>query len=330
MDWVSNKWDKVILLVVALIAIGLSVKFVLDSLAYGDRFQTSTVAQDDTFPEMASERVQQCTLLVAQNTEWKLPSLGPEGGEKQIPLFKSVPIVTVSGQLIDMLDPNARPLRPPVTNAWLMEYNLDFLKSSVLDDDNDDDGFRNLEEWEAKTDPTDKASHPSFANKLELVSRRQQNYVAEFAAKPDAERYQIIRYPSSLFNSRDTFILAIGEISSDEQLRVDSYVEKEEKDGAGITRDSSELSVTYKPNTPDAEQHVLKKGNKTVIPTYFAQFRFLLDKGEDIYVKEGATFKLSLDPETEYKLVDIEEDKAVISYRPEPGADEVTVEINKK
>jgi len=318
---ISKKWEKIVLLVVALLALFLAQSYIRQSMAYGSKFEIQAVTPSDELPEMEKETVVTSRNLVEQKSLWTPPELGDP--PRQIPLFKSITIVEIQGKLIDMTDPKAEKIRPPASNQWLLDNELDFLSSNVLQQDPDDDGFTSLEEWNAKTSPRDPASHPPFADKLVLAARRQKNYILEFAANPDAERFQIIRHPSSGV-PRDTFIMRKGETSPDNQFRIDAYEKKEATNQLGIKVDASELAITY---LPDGRSVKLVKRERETIPTYFAEFKLNLKGPSEVFhVKKDETFRLPIDPETAYKLIDITPEKAVVSFSPEPGK-EVKIEI---
>jgi hypothetical protein len=62
----------------------------------------------------------------------------------------------------------------PIENSWFAQYPaLAKLlgKPKLQSEDTDEDGFTNEEEWAAKTDPTDRKSHPPLFSKLYLVSQ---------------------------------------------------------------------------------------------------------------------------------------------------------------
>lgn len=318
---ISKEWEKVILLLVALITLFFAQSYIRQSQAYGSQFEIQAVTPSDVLPEMEKDTVVTSRNLLDQKSIWverMLPAAGG-GDPRSVPLFKSITIVEVEGKLIDMSDPNARLVREPVSNQWLLDNELNFLSSGVLEQDPDGDGYTTLEEWEAKTSPRDPASHPPFADKLKLIARRQQNYILEFAAMPDAERYQIIRHPSSQ-HPRATFILRKGETSKDKLFRIDGFEEKQAVNKLGIKVDASELSITY---LPDERNVKLVKRVKQIIPTYYGQFVMTVGPNkEEFYVKKGDSFRLPIDPETEYNLIDISEEKAVISFESEPGVEE--------
>ena len=325
---ISKDWNKLLLLLAALLTLFLAQSYIRQSFAYVTKFEVQTVTPSDELPPVEKAAVVTSRNLVEKKLLWISKEIAPEGGEttRPIPLFKSITIVEIQGKLVDMSDPKAEKIRPPASNRWLLDNELDFLSSNVLEQDPDNDGFKNLAEWNAKTLPRDPASHPPFADKLEFIARRQQNYILEFASKPDENRFQVTRWPSSKFK-RGTFIMRKGETSPDKFFRIDDYKEKEATGRLGNKVDVSELLITH---LPDGRSVKLVRRVKTTIPTFFGQFKLLLDQeGDDFYVKKGDSFRLPLDPETEYKLIDIDAEKAVISFEPEPGK-EVTIEIKLK
>jgi len=316
---ISKEWEKVILVVVALIALFFAQAYIRQSAAYGSKFEIKSVVPSNELPKIEKETVVAMKNLVKEKSLWMPPEKG--NPPRPIPLFNSITIVEIGGELIDMS--KEKPLvRPPVSNQWLLKNELDFLSSNVLEQDPDGDGFTSLEEWRAKTSPRDPAAHPPFADKLVLMARRQKNYVLEFAAQPDSERFQIIRHPSS-GQKRGTFIMRKGETSPDKRFRIDGYEKKEAVSRLGIRVDASELSITY---LSDGRSVKLVRRVKEVIPTYYGQFKLLLGPSETLTIKKGGSFRLPIDPETEYKLIDIDPEKAVISFESEPGV-EVKIEI---
>lgn len=325
MEWVNKNWDKALLALIAVVVILVSGLFVKRSLGYADEFTTESVAPNDEFPDLDMARIDGAVKLLKEKVTWVSPMKGDP--PKLLPLFVSIPIVEKGGTLYDMSNPNERPLRPPVSNPWLIDNQLDFLNAKVLEQDADSDGFSNLEEWNAKTSPRDPAGHPSFTDKLYFVERKQTSYKIVFQATPGENKFQLRRIPTPAFPAPMTAIKQLGENTDDGMIRLDSYEKKEGKNKLGITTDMSELTVTY---LPTKRQYTLVKGEPMVIPTYYAILEFGLSKdGPMEPIKEGDSFTLSIDPETKYKLIDIQEDEAQISYESEPGR-EKTVKITKK
>lgn len=320
----GKAWDKFILLIVGLVVIGLAVMFSMQAMAFGDRFGLNETTPKNDLPETKEALAGAAKSFVEKAKSWSNPVKG--SAPKPVPLFVSIPLIEKDGAVIDMLDPNAPLLRPPASNAWLMSNNLDYLNAGVLSQDSDSDGFPNREEWDAKTNPRDAKSHPPYAAKLIFASRQKQDYIVKFAARPDADRFQIIRVPSAKWPQRETFLMKVGDTSGDQQFRIESFEEKKAVNGVGIEVDASVLKVTYLPKN---EVHELVRNVDTSIPTYFAEMKFELDPQFQQYVKEGETFNLTMDPETKYRVKTVNESSVVVVYQ--TGSDpEQTLEIPKK
>jgi hypothetical protein len=322
MNWISANWEKALLLLVSLIVILIGVLFVKQSLNFKDRFDFADVVKSSELPETGIERVRSAKAVVSVVDPWKTPVRGGSAA-KEVPLFVSVPIVQVGENIIDMMDPNAPMIREPVSNLWLQEHGLNYKESDILTQDEDGDSFTNIEEWDEKTSPSDPASHPSYGLKLVMVARQQQNYVIEFAGTPDANSYQLTRHPTTNYQ-RDTFIQQLGTITEDGKIKLERF---EELEGTrnGITIDVSKLHVTY---VESGQPFELVRRQKVTIPTYFLEVTYKLGELERQYYKIGEEIVLPNDPETKYKVVDIQENSATISFLDANGS-EKKIEIKK-
>lgn len=319
----GKPWDKWILLAAGLAVVAVSALFSMRALGFGESFVVPQTVPKNEIPESDAPLVDIAKSFVEKTQTWTNPNKG--SAPKPVPLFVSVPIVEANGVLIDMLDPNAPKIRPPVDNSWLMSHNLDYLNSGVLDQDPDGDGFTTQAEWEAKTSPVDPASHPPYARKLVFASRQQEVYLLKFAAQPDPERFQIIRLPTQKWPQRETSLMKAGEVSKDQQFRIESFEKKTAQRG-GIAVDASVVKITYLPKNEAVE---LVRNLETPIPTFYAEMKFELDPAFQQYVKEGEAFTLARDAETKYRVVKVEEGSVTVTYQ--TGAEpEQTVEIPKK
>ena len=91
-------------------------------------------------------------------------------GDRPVDLFTGIPLFVSSNDLEKPIDPmTGDPIHPPIPNLWWIENRLDpgFADSSKRDPDQD--GFSNVEEFTAKTDPNDSKSVPSLIAKLLYV-----------------------------------------------------------------------------------------------------------------------------------------------------------------
>jgi hypothetical protein len=312
----KGPWDKILLIVSAVLVLGLSGWFVTKALAFKDLFIMQSAVPNNMMPGTKIDQTEAASGFVMKATNWESPNKGTAQAPKILPLFVSIPIVEINGILIDMTDPAAQAIRPPVSNQWLMDNNLDFLNKSVLNQDSDRDGYSNLEEWTGQTNPQKAESHPPYAGKLVLKKRQSQIYRVTFAARPDNTKFQIKREPTQRWPKPENFYLAIGETSSDAQIRLDSFEEKTLKNALGITVDASILNVTF---LPKSTKHILVRNVAEDIHTYFAELEFLLEPGKTFFVKEGDTFPLAVDPTTKYRLVKVEENVATITYEVSSG-----------
>jgi hypothetical protein len=91
-------------------------------------------------------------------------------GDRPVDLFTGIPLFISSlapDKPIDLL--KDAPVHPPIPNIWWIENRLDPGFADSPNRDPDQDGFSNLEEFNAKTDPNSARSLPSLIAKLMYV-----------------------------------------------------------------------------------------------------------------------------------------------------------------
>ena len=91
-------------------------------------------------------------------------------GERPVDLFTGIPLFVSSADPEKPIDPmTGEPIHPPIPNLWWIQNRLDPGFADSPKRDPDQDGFSNLEEFTAKTDPNDPKSVPSLIAKLLFV-----------------------------------------------------------------------------------------------------------------------------------------------------------------
>jgi hypothetical protein len=97
------------------------------------------------------------------------------------------------------VDPiNDAPIHPPIPNTWWLENRIDPGYADSPQRDEDGDGFTNLEEFEAKTDPAEDSAHPPLIKKLQFVKYESIGYFLWFSSALGPEQYQfkIVELPA--------------------------------------------------------------------------------------------------------------------------------------
>jgi hypothetical protein len=110
-----------------------------------------------------------------------VPSDRLESGRREVGLFVGVPLYVREGKTDDPFDLlRSEDLHPPIPNQWWLKYAV----SPDFDDspqrDADDDGFSNLAEFEAGTEPNNPKSHPNLALALAYAGDESRGWFLKF------------------------------------------------------------------------------------------------------------------------------------------------------
>jgi len=324
MDWIKDNYEKLILAIVAIACAVFGVLHIMSTLGYARQFEVSAAAQKKEFPQPDTDGIKTVQTIIQEDFTWdeKFMDLG-EGKQKRVPVFRSVPIVEKDNVIYDLSDPRTPPLRPPVPNDWLLSYDLDFLSSNVLTKDTDNDGYSNLEEFEAtpKTSPVDKAEHPPYTDKLLFVSRQQKSFFITYTAK-NPPVYQVNF--RTMQSRRESKFVNIGDsFGPNNRFTVMGHEDKEGRNDLNAVVDLSELTILDNAN---GKEFKLVRRQEKNWPEYYAEFNFLLDPAQSqMYVKEGDSFTLSTDPGTLYYLREVGENSAKVQI----GTDGAMVTIKQ-
>lgn len=303
MDWIKKNYDQLTLSIVALLLLGMSAWLYLNAKNFDETFASlrGQVLHNDKVMQIDTSSLDLATKDLAKPSVWN-----SHPGS----LFVSDKYIVKDARLIDPRKSEDM-LHAPVPNAWFFEHNLDILQTGILTDDTDGDGFNNLEEFQAKTDPQNKDSHPGIVTKLRLVKAIQQPFRLLFNAydgdpsKPDSLTFQIntvdIKQPSQFLKLNQPIARTKFKVIKFEQKKITNQ-------NTGTDQDVSELTVE---NIETGDQVVLVIEKIVNSPDSYALFKFLLD-GTQFPVKKNKTFSLKPEPDVVYKLIDINDAEALI------------------
>ncbi len=79
------------------------------------------------------------------------------------------------------------PVHPPIPNKWWIETGADPTYANSPARDDDKDGFSNLEEFEAKTSPTNAKSVPALINKLAYLKDESVQWYVQFGFESEGK-----------------------------------------------------------------------------------------------------------------------------------------------
>jgi len=176
MDWAKKNYDTLILAACTALLAFTAAYFYFQSEGFLSSLPTATTVKPSLSKAAAeeTESLARARSMIEKPVSWNEKSLLDNEQKDRGNLFVSRIYILKDGNLIDPIE-GEQQLHPPITNAWLINFGLNFADSTIKDQDPDQDGFTNLEEFNAKpkSDPKDKASHPPKINKLRFVKFEQ-------------------------------------------------------------------------------------------------------------------------------------------------------------
>ncbi len=203
-------------------------------------------------------------------------------------------------------------VHPPVPNAWLETYNLPIADADVLDQDQDGDGFNNLQEWQGQTNPIEKNSHPDYLSDLKVRSIREEPFQLLFSAWLKGVEGVVTFQINTIDFAQPTQFLKLGDTVAGTRFKITKFTPNYTKNQYGTTIDISELTLEQ---ADTGQQLTLVKEKVAMSPESVVTFVYswpASQPAQDIEVRKDQQFSLKPEERVKYKLVDAQPTKALI------------------
>lgn len=292
MEWIKTKFDRFMLLLAALILLVVSALLILKATSFAAQFELPPMSGSAKLPQPDYEKLTVAMDRLATPKKWEATV---EDGR----LLLSRPYIEKDGVLIDPTLPDSPQIHPPVDNIWLINNRLPIKDPTVLQQDQDGDGFENLFEWtHGQTNPRDPNSHPDYVTKLYFRGIDAHPFNLIFRAITSKGVYQI----DALDSSQPTQFLEIGDMIVGSDFELKSIKEIYNPLPSGIDEEKHELTIE---NTKTGESVILvirvpkNVGKDDVILSY--QWK----GDEEIRRRVDQTFTLKPEENVQYKVLEI-------------------------
>lgn len=311
----QGSYEKTILTISAIIAIGVAAYLILESQGFEESLALTQATSRSDLNQPDKTAVDTATETLKKRYSW----VSPERKGKAVPLNKSVLLVMKEGKLFDLLLADIdQQFRPPMTNLFLTgdksknppESALpNILSPNIGELDADDDGFSNLEEFNAKTNPRDAASLPPLTNKLFLKKRISHDYILVLKGGSDGT-FQVQRLAPA---KGSVFKPLNEEFGFDRGVNRFKLVSAEKQTVQHPTLGPIEAYVVKVFDLSTKKEFELVQGKETNLAEYEAELEFRWKKRQTIPgVQEGKKFQLPGLGKS-FLIRKLDEDKATIS-----------------
>jgi hypothetical protein len=326
----QGNYEKTILIISSLLAIGVAVFLILESQGFEESLILQQGASKNDMNAPATQKVVDATETMKKKYTW----LSPVRNGKAVPLNKSVLLVMKGGKLFDLLLPEPK-LREPMTNIFLTgDLNKSppegplrgIFSPNVGDLDEDKDGFFNLEEFVGKTDPRDANSLPPYTNKLFLRRRISHDYILLLRPNSDGTTFQIQR----MAPTKGSVFKPVNEEFGFDRGTLRFKILSHRKENKETRFGPKDVYILKMLDLSTQKEFELVEGIEMNLADYEAEFEFRWKIRKTISgIKEGGTFQLPGLGKT-YYILKLEEDKAIISpIGPDGKPTKETIEIKQ-
>jgi hypothetical protein len=167
MSWIEKNYEKAALGGAVVVALGLAYFGWSKLASVEEDFQTSLKGTGNNVTAVKdADLINKALASLKLDHSWT-PAMD---GAYPVELFTGIPLFVSSSAPESPIDLRKdAPVHPPIDNTWWIDHRIDPGYGDSPARDPDGDGFSNLEEFTAKTDPNDPESFPSLLGKLLYV-----------------------------------------------------------------------------------------------------------------------------------------------------------------
>ena len=315
----KDNYEKILLGGAAVAAVALGVFGFLKMKSVDEVFVGADENQRDAEPILAEHLVDKASAGLtkpAQLTSVKV------SGDREVESFTGVDLFIRKGEdkPIDLLAPEEKPVHPPIPNLWWITNNIDPGFGDSPQRDHDEDGFSNIEEFDAGTNAADSNSFPSLFAKIKVVGVEKEQWYLRFTNQGnEAVTFRIegviggkvVKNKGSAGSALSPGSTFFSEGAFQNRFK---YVAIGKKEVRGIQKDFVSIE-DLKPGKVGKTYEIPSGAHKTFQTDYKATL-FLdtpAESGNKFLVEEGTSFSLPYDPEATdkpYTLAEIQNDGA--------------------
>jgi hypothetical protein len=342
MSWFSNHYEKAVLGLACALALGLAFLGWRKLSGIEQDFGTGLKgAGNNNTAVSAAELIPKARQSMELDRAWSQAL----DGERPVNLFTGIALFVSSkapDKPVDLL--KDAPVHPPVPNTWWIENRLDPGFADSPNRDPDADGFSNLEEFKAGTNPNNPKSIPSLIAKLTYLKDDSLAWVIRPGYGSDG-KFPFTYEDSKLRKNRVTAAEMIG--PDETFFKKEPMAGRFKLLGSEIRKELNrkiniEMEVTV---VRIEDQRPNKKGRVYEIPAPLSEERknehaqfdrtavFSLEalglSGREFMVEENTAFALPPDsPKKDYLLKSVTPAAVVIEYQ-DPSGSRKTIDIRK-
>lgn len=315
MEWIKAKYDRLLLGIFGAIALLVGGLLIMKVLGFKSQFGTYTppILRSDFGKGEGGKLVDAAKTRLAEPITFKPPVY--EG--KPISLFTSAPVIKVapSQEVIPILDPKSKQVRPPIDNRWLYENGLNMERADIATFDSDGDGYSNTEEFLAKTNPRDKASNPGVFTKVEYKECVKDPLTLKINTTTDQNEVQFrrtepadIAFNTTHLKQGDSFPAERG--GTEPRFKILQIIAP--KSPRNLIAILDDLLTKDKEEKYELEF----RGKPLELPSRRAKLVCKLGKEEEKIVSEGEDFTFAAEPETKFTVKTITDEEVTLEVTP--------------